>query len=55
MVIFGEGNDERTGGGSKGPAVKVIDNSWALEECQYWWKRTKLFESWAESSVVDNM
>jgi acetylcholinesterase len=45
MVVFGEGNDERAGGGNKGSAVSIADNSWALKECQYWWKRTKLFES----------
>lgn len=45
MVVFGEGNDEMAGGGHEGTAVSVADNSWALDECKFWWGRTKLFES----------
>lgn len=43
-VLFGEGNDERAGLKNEGKAVQVIDDSWAREECEYWWKRTEKFE-----------
>ena len=45
LVVFGEGNDEYAGGGNKGTTVGVTDNSWAKEECKYWWERKALFES----------
>ena len=44
LVVFGEGNDERAGGDSKGTAVKVEDDTWMEEECTYWWARTEKFE-----------
>jgi len=44
LVVFREGNDERAGGGNKGTVVKVVDDVWAKEECDYWRARTKLFE-----------
>jgi acetylcholinesterase len=44
LIVFGEGNDEIAGGGNEGTAVKVDDDSWAVEECEYWWERTEKFE-----------
>jgi carboxylesterase type B len=43
-VLFGEGNDERAGQNNKGKVVQVMDDSWAREECEYWWQRTEKFE-----------
>jgi acetylcholinesterase len=45
MVVFGEDNDENAGGGHRGTAVSIANNTYALEECKYWWERTELFES----------
>lgn len=45
MVVFGEGNDEYAGGGNEGTAVAVADNSWAFEECKFWWDRTAFAET----------
>ena len=44
LVLFGEGNDEIAGGGNKGIAVQVADDTFAAEESGYWWDRTELFE-----------
>jgi acetylcholinesterase len=44
LVVFVEGNDEIAGGENKGVAVKVADDTYAAEECEYWWDRTHLFE-----------
>lgn len=44
LVVFGEGNDEIAGGENSGIAVMVADDSYAVEECEYWWNRTELFE-----------
>ncbi|TVY82248.1 Carboxylesterase 4A [Lachnellula suecica] len=43
-MLFGEGNDERAGQKHKGKAVQVVDDSWAKEECDFWWERTEKFE-----------
>jgi carboxylesterase type B len=44
LVMFGEGNDEIAGGDSEGVAMQIVDDTWAVEECEYWWNRTKLSE-----------
>ncbi|RDW82155.1 hypothetical protein BP6252_03267 [Coleophoma cylindrospora] len=43
-IVFGEGNDILAGGKNEGVAVKVETDSWAADECEYWWNRTELFE-----------
>jgi carboxylesterase type B len=45
LVVFGEGNDEMAGGENEGIAVQVANETFAVEECEYWWDRTELFES----------
>jgi len=44
LIVFGAGNDEYAGGQNKGTAVQIMDDTWALEECRFWWARTELFE-----------
>ena len=44
VVVFGEGNDEIAGGENEGVAIKVVDDTYPAEECEYWWDRTGLFE-----------
>jgi acetylcholinesterase len=43
-IVFGDGNDEKAGGGHKGTVVKIDDDTWSAEENKYWWARTELFE-----------
>lgn len=44
VTIFGEGNDERAGGEGMGLTVQVVPDTWAKEECDFWWSKTKLSE-----------
>ncbi|KAL3422519.1 extracellular lipase [Phlyctema vagabunda] len=43
-IVFGKGNDVLAGGGDEGETVIIEDDTWADEECEYWWRRTELFE-----------
>ncbi|KAG9234308.1 cholinesterase [Amylocarpus encephaloides] len=45
IAVFGQGNDEMTGGAEQGAAVKIVDDGWARDQCMFWDKRTELFES----------
>ncbi|KAL2116624.1 hypothetical protein VTJ04DRAFT_8792 [Mycothermus thermophilus] len=45
MLVFGEGNDERSGGRSKGVPVKVVEMTpLEMEACMFWWERVPLSE-----------
>ncbi|RDL39149.1 uncharacterized protein BP5553_03489 [Venustampulla echinocandica] len=44
VALFGEGNDELASGNQKGVVVKIVDDLWAKEECQFWMERTGLSE-----------
>ena len=44
LIVFGEGNDERAGGGHTGQVATVEDDTWMEKECEYWWARTEKFE-----------
>lgn len=44
LIMFGDGNDEIAGGDNAGTAVKIVEDTWAVEECKYWWDRTEKFE-----------
>ena len=35
-MVFGEGNDERAGGGRKGTPAQFKRDEWANDECQFW-------------------
>ncbi|KAL1838782.1 hypothetical protein VTJ49DRAFT_2210 [Mycothermus thermophilus] len=45
MLVFGEGNDERSGGKRTGTPVKVVEMT-ELEKdaCRFWWERVPLSE-----------
>ncbi|PYH87871.1 extracellular lipase [Aspergillus ellipticus CBS 707.79] len=36
IMVFGEGNDERAGGGHAGVVARMSEDSWAREECGFW-------------------
>ncbi|KAH8811907.1 triacylglycerol lipase [Xylogone sp. PMI_703] len=45
LALFGADDEFAPSfGASKGSAMTIVDNSWAAEECSYWWVRTKQFE-----------
>lgn len=39
-MIFGRGNDERAGVGNKGVVAEFVEDTWAKEECEFWWGQT---------------
>ncbi|KAF2141335.1 uncharacterized protein K452DRAFT_272108 [Aplosporella prunicola CBS 121167] len=41
LMVFGEGNDEMAGGTGVGVTSKMIDDTWALKECEWWWSKGK--------------
>ncbi|OAX78904.1 hypothetical protein ACJ72_06783 [Emergomyces africanus] len=45
LMLFGEGNDERAGGGGVGIAAQVVSDDWSQEECEFWSERSILTES----------
>ncbi|WEW58667.1 hypothetical protein PRK78_004135 [Emydomyces testavorans] len=45
VMLFGEGNDERAGGGHVGVAAQMVDNTFAEKECEFWSSRSLLTES----------
>nr|KMM65098.1 carboxylesterase 1 [Coccidioides posadasii RMSCC 3488] len=45
VMVFGDGNDERAGGGHVGVAAQMGDIKWCEEECNFWSDRSILTES----------
>ncbi|EEP76474.1 conserved hypothetical protein [Uncinocarpus reesii 1704] len=45
VMVLGEGNDERAGGGHVGIAAQMADNKWSEKECEFWSDRSILTES----------
>ncbi|OJD20262.1 hypothetical protein ACJ73_08405 [Blastomyces percursus] len=45
LMLFGEGNDERAGGGGVGIPAQVVDDDWSQEECEFWSDRSIMTES----------
>jgi acetylcholinesterase len=43
-IIFGDGNTEWIGGTSKGTAAKVVLDTYAQKECEFWWSKTDISE-----------
>jgi triacylglycerol lipase len=43
-MVFGEGNMEWIGGKDKGIAAKVVVDTYAQKECEFWWSRTDISE-----------
>lgn len=43
-MLFGMGNDERAGGDSKGISAQLVDDTWAKQECEFWWKQSANYE-----------
>jgi acetylcholinesterase len=43
-MLFGQGNDERAGGGNLGVVAQLVDDTWATKECEFWWKQTSNVE-----------
>lgn len=39
-MLFGMGNDERAGGDSKGVSAQLVEDTWAKEECEFWWEQS---------------
>jgi acetylcholinesterase len=39
-MLFGQGNDERAGGGNQGVVAQLVSDTWATKECEFWWKQT---------------
>ncbi|PGH27711.1 hypothetical protein AJ80_00498 [Polytolypa hystricis UAMH7299] len=45
VMLFGEGNDERAGGGGVGVPAQLAEDVWPAKECEFWSKRSILTES----------
>ncbi|KKY13968.1 putative carboxylesterase family protein [Phaeomoniella chlamydospora] len=43
-MVFGEGNDERAGGSGQGITAQFVNDQWAKEECDFWWKESGNWE-----------
>jgi acetylcholinesterase len=43
-MIFGDGNEEWIGGANEGVAAKVVPDTHARKECEFWWSKTDLSE-----------
>jgi len=43
-MVFGEGNNEWTGGKDTGTPAKVTDDTWMRKECEFWWSKTEISE-----------
>lgn len=43
-MVFGQGNDERAGGGNLGTVAQLVEDTWASKECEFWWKQTSNVE-----------
>jgi hypothetical protein len=41
IMIFGQGNEERIGGGT-GVAAQMVDDTWGKVESDFWWSRVAL-------------
>lgn len=41
VLIFGEGNEELIGG-EVGTAAKLVDDTWAKEETDFWWSKVEI-------------
>lgn len=39
-MVFGNGNDERAGGGHKGVVAQLTEDTWASKQCEFWWRQT---------------
>lgn len=39
IMVFGEGNDERAGGGGTGVAAQYVEDRWSRRECDFWWTK----------------
>jgi acetylcholinesterase len=39
-MVFGEGNDERAGGGHVGVLAQMKRDLWGKKECEFWWGQT---------------
>jgi len=42
LMVFGEGNDELTGGEQVGILAQVRRDDWAVRECHFWWSKAKM-------------
>jgi hypothetical protein len=40
-MIFGDGNDESTGG-TMGPIARFVEDDWARAETEFWWSKTDI-------------
>lgn len=45
LMLFGEGNDERAGGGGIGIPAQIANDVWSQDECEFWSNRSILTES----------
>ena len=43
-MVFGMGNDEISGGERKGVVAAMEDDTWAEEQCDFWWSKVDLLE-----------
>ncbi|KAG2421343.1 hypothetical protein HFD88_005317 [Aspergillus terreus] len=39
IMVFGEGNDERAGGGHVGVPAQMVEDEWSRRECDFWWTK----------------
>ncbi|KAF9895188.1 hypothetical protein FE257_000090 [Aspergillus nanangensis] len=39
VMVFGEGNDERAGGGRTGVTAQMQRDEWSWRECDFWWTK----------------
>lgn len=45
-IVFGEENTDGTGGEDKAIAARVVPDSYAQKECEFWWSKTEIIEGW---------
>jgi triacylglycerol lipase len=43
LMVFGDGNEERIGGGV-GAAARFAEDEWAETESDFWWEKTEISE-----------
>ncbi len=43
-IVFGEGNTEWIGGKDKGVIAKVVPDTYAQRECEFWWSKADISE-----------